>query len=261
MRAPLSTLLLRDGNGSHIQSWSICVLTLHSRGSGTVYFGAILVIQIFAIVSSAVCTFIAVMLFLLIASSCEGRLVLHSLRRLGLFCPSVRTLWKAPTPHQDHSLTCILHSFNVIFLCRFMLNLRGIYLVENAEEESVYPAVSEVHFATVVGNLGAPLDTSIFDTRPLTIDTDGDTAESSSIELSSNPMLVGLRSRPPALDQDHIEMQDADGKFVRHQFFAALADKLISVPPAYKQITSDQNGDGEGGASSHAVDSPHQQRS
>lgn len=102
MRAPLSTLLLRDGNDSHIESWSIGVLTLSSRGSGTVYFGAILVIQIFAIVSSAVCIIIAVMLFLLTASSCEGRLVLHSLRRLGLFCPSVRASSKALFPCQDH---------------------------------------------------------------------------------------------------------------------------------------------------------------
>ncbi|KAI8974845.1 hypothetical protein BD414DRAFT_423925, partial [Trametes punicea] len=65
-------------------------------------------------------------------------------------------------------LTNIRHRFTVIFSCRFMLNLRGIHLAdsvsspESAVEFGMDPSMREVsglHFASIVGNLGAPLET------------------------------------------------------------------------------------------------------
>ncbi|TCD61745.1 hypothetical protein EIP91_007994 [Steccherinum ochraceum] len=146
MHAPLSTLLLRDG---------------------TIYFAAILFIQVFAIVSSEVgSTFI-------------------------LF-----DVW-----------VYFAQVFNVIFLCRFMLNLRGIYLAEAPDEpdgSTSYPW-SDVHFATAIGNLGAPLDTYAFIPAPRDENTKNDSEDSeSSMEVSSNPLMAGLSPRIP----DQIEMQN-----------------------------------------------------
>jgi len=129
---------------------------------GTMYFATILFIQVFAIISSQV----------------GSSFILFD-------------VW-----------TYFAQVFNVIFLCRFMLNLRGIYLAEAPEDtdsSSVYP-MSDVHFATFVGNLGAPLDTPAF------ISNQNTSEGSESVEVSSNPLLVGLSPRIP----DQIEMRNTD---------------------------------------------------
>ncbi|KAK7685564.1 hypothetical protein QCA50_011431 [Cerrena zonata] len=97
---PLVSLLLRDG---------------------TLYFGAILIVQILAIVSSQV--------------------------------GSNFILWDV--------WIYFSHVITIIFLSRFMLNLRGVYLKTEPGDTSQSYILSDPRFAeNLVGNLGAPLYTS-----------------------------------------------------------------------------------------------------
>ncbi|KAH8082846.1 hypothetical protein BXZ70DRAFT_1012254 [Cristinia sonorae] len=144
LRAPLSMLLLRDG---------------------TVYFAAILFMQIFAIVSSEV----------------GSSFVLFD-------------VW-----------TYFVQVFNVIFLCRFMLNLRGIYLSDTEDTEITTRPMSDVNFAaTIVGNMGAPLEPLTFISHARTT-TQDESEDSDLVEVSRNPIMVGLSPN----EADQIEMQDA----------------------------------------------------
>ncbi|THH26320.1 hypothetical protein EUX98_g7864 [Antrodiella citrinella] len=93
--------------------------------------------------------------------------------------------------------------FNVIFLTRFMLNLRGIYVAQSPDDDiNTAPSfISDIHFATIIGNLGAPLDTPAFISNQDTNSDDSDT-----VEISSNPLIIGLSPKPP----DHIELRNTD---------------------------------------------------
>ncbi|KAI0363673.1 hypothetical protein BV20DRAFT_975403 [Pilatotrama ljubarskyi] len=94
--------------------------------------------------------------------------------------------------------------FTVIFCCRFMLNLRGVYLDDHTTDTSnIDPSVSTMHFASlrftptsVVGNMGAPLDTFRIGTKELgtygsSEDYSDDTA-AESFEVSNDPLFAGL---------------------------------------------------------------------
>ncbi|OJT13703.1 hypothetical protein TRAPUB_9739 [Trametes pubescens] len=111
-----------------------------------------------------------------------------------------------------------LHSFTVIFSCRFMLDLRGVYLADalhshpdsDGGDDTLAPGhaeLSRLRFSTsVVGNMGAPLDTfgvgSKSHARSFsgsswggrsgwsreTDETEADTLE----ETSEDPLFVGL---------------------------------------------------------------------
>ncbi|KAI0331754.1 hypothetical protein GY45DRAFT_1248260 [Cubamyces sp. BRFM 1775] len=103
--------------------------------------------------------------------------------------------------------------FTVIFSCRFMLNLRGVYLssttTSSAEGDTTYHfgtnstarALSTLHFtSSVVGNMGAPVHTfgsaSSSGSRSATVgDGGGDIVgveEVEKPEMSSDPLFVGL---------------------------------------------------------------------
>ncbi|KAJ8463740.1 hypothetical protein ONZ51_g10056 [Trametes cubensis] len=143
---------------------------------GTMYFLVILFIQVFSIVSSVV--------------------------------GSDFVLWDV-WPYFDQV-------FTVIFSCRFMLNLRGVYLSSSisgeSEDTTTYHfgtgsaarGISTLHFtSSIVGNLGAPIQTfgSSAGTRSTAVD-DGDAAEDmegEKLEVSSDPLFVGLR-RPECME-------------------------------------------------------------
>lgn len=84
-----------------------------------------------------------------------------------------------------------------------MLNLRGIYLPDDQDdtEASSTLMISDVHFATIVGNLGAPLNThgldSIFQATFTSIGGDFDADDLERVEVSSNPLRVGLTPQSP----------------------------------------------------------------
>ncbi|KAI0667272.1 hypothetical protein C8Q78DRAFT_1082392 [Trametes maxima] len=156
---------------SHRLGLETPLVTLLLR-DGTIYFAIILFVQVFSIVSeSAGSDFI---------------------------------LWDV-WPYFDQVLT-------VIFSCRFMLNLRGIYLADSADEttftsgDTHFPRsgnLSMLHFSSVVGNMGAPLETS--SPRHTTfVSSIGSTvtAEDDTLETSSDPLFAGLR-RP-----NHVELQE-----------------------------------------------------
>lgn len=137
IHTPVAALILRDG---------------------TIYFGAILVVQILAIVSSQ-----------------QG---------------SGFILWDV--------WVYFAQIVTVIFLSRFMLNLRGVYLKSSGGELTSIFAVSDVQFATnIVGNLGAPLDVGNTATSTTVSGEDGwtnnyDSDAEEKPELSSNPLAVGV---------------------------------------------------------------------
>ena len=119
-----------------------------------------------------------------------------------------------------------------------MLNLRGIYLVDPAEdpgETSTYPGVSDVHFASVVGNLGAPLDINAFVSQPSTQDSE-DSEDSALVQVSSNPLLVGLTPKAP----DQIEMRSTEvGGFLAVVSYAL--HKLIHTLVLLHPVSSDRD--------------------
>ncbi|KAH9888046.1 hypothetical protein C8Q73DRAFT_748392 [Cubamyces lactineus] len=95
--------------------------------------------------------------------------------------------------------------FTVIFSCRFMLNLRGVYLSDatGLSEDTTYHlgtdsserAVSTLHFtSSIVGNLGAPVHTfgSSSGSRSTAVDDVMVDAEDEKPEVSSDPLFVGL---------------------------------------------------------------------
>ncbi|KAL4246677.1 hypothetical protein ABKN59_008872 [Abortiporus biennis] len=149
-KTPLATLLLRDG---------------------TVYFVIILVIQIFAIISSQV--------------------------------GSGFILWDV--------WTYFAQILIVIFLCRFMLNLRGVNLGSTIQDESqlatsqnnTLTRLSDLHFATnMVGNLAAPLasvgtfrtgtSSGSSDRNGYDEVDDGLEDESIEMEFTKDPFIAGL---------------------------------------------------------------------
>ncbi len=110
-----------------------------------------------------------------------------------------------------------LESFTVIFLCRFMLNLRGVYISDPGYSQAVSlgpgsTQISNLHFASnVVGNLGAPLDTITTSTATRTTtmtETDASTEyysredDDETVDVSSDPLGIGLVDRLP----DMVEM-------------------------------------------------------
>jgi len=79
-----------------------------------------------------------------------------------------------------------------ILISRFMLNLRGVYTTSDSDlTSSFHPSkFSDIRFVnTVVGNLGAPLNTSapVDDAEAVE-----DESRSSKIHFSSNPLMAGL---------------------------------------------------------------------
>ncbi|KAL1948799.1 hypothetical protein VTO73DRAFT_10605 [Trametes versicolor] len=118
--------------------------------------------------------------------------------------------------------------FTVIFTCRFMLSLRGVYLsdrstdTEPAGTSDAYassPYFSTMRFSSsIVGNMGAPLDTFGTDAKHHSWVTssegegegDSDELESGAPEMSRDPLLAGLHH--PA----GIELPEAQGHTIDH---------------------------------------------
>lgn len=92
----------------------------------------------------------------------------------------------------------------IIFLSRFMLNLRGVYFTTESGEDSQYRSLSDPHFASnLVGNLGAPLDIELTPSAILTrgtsdYDADVDYMDDSpevGLEMSADPLSAGIGER------------------------------------------------------------------
>ncbi|KAH9923022.1 hypothetical protein B0H21DRAFT_701311 [Amylocystis lapponica] len=123
----------------------------------------------------------------------------------------------APAPAPPHTPTLTLaRSFVVIFLSRFMLDLRGVYLADEDDTPSTAlqtsTSRSELHFAsTILGNIGAPLASAEWG-RGRSADTyrsvyteeeDDDDNDDDAIELSKDPLMVDFE-RPA----DEIELEE-----------------------------------------------------
>ncbi|CDO71086.1 hypothetical protein BN946_scf184844.g90 [Trametes cinnabarina] len=99
--------------------------------------------------------------------------------------------------------------FTVIFLCRFMLNLRGVYLADstrnpaNTDEFGINTPTNDggtIHFASIVGNLGAPVNTFGVATDSYPVSNNNmstDDMEDDSVEMSANPLSYGLYHKQP----------------------------------------------------------------
>ncbi|KAI0641341.1 hypothetical protein C8Q79DRAFT_1014296 [Trametes meyenii] len=139
---------------------------------GTIYFVIILFVQVFSIVSDS-------------AGSASDYI-----------------LWDV-WPYFDQV-------FTVIFSCRFMLNLRGIYLTNHATETTFTNGddhfartgdMSTLHFSSVVGNMGAPLET--FSPRDTSFaGSRGCTTDDGTLEMSSDPLFAGLQH------SNHVELEE-----------------------------------------------------
>ncbi|KAI9062118.1 hypothetical protein FKP32DRAFT_1759258 [Trametes sanguinea] len=94
--------------------------------------------------------------------------------------------------------------FTVIFSCRFMLNLRGVYLADptrnpdHADEFGVATSTrdgSSIGFASIVGNFGAPVNTFGVSTDSYSGSTTSgmtDETEDETVDTSTNPLSYGL---------------------------------------------------------------------
>ncbi|RDX51742.1 hypothetical protein OH76DRAFT_1346339 [Lentinus brumalis] len=114
--------------------------------------------------------------------------------------------------------------FTVIFLTRFMLNLRGVYLVDSDDDRRTDAADSAATItmrfsSSIVGNMGAPLNSSLFSYGSSTLraqdsdhsDAEGDAGvdwslEDETLEASGDPLLAGLGRE----DGEDVEMLPLD---------------------------------------------------
>lgn len=111
----------------------------------------------------------------------------------------------------------------MIFLTRFMLNLRGVYLINRDNNvHGVAPTnlhdptatISGMRFSSsIVGNMGAPLSSSLFSYGSPTLSAHesdrsrsvGWSVEDEDLETSGNPLFAGLGR----VDEETVEMLEA----------------------------------------------------
>ena len=99
----------------------------------------------------------------------------------------------------------VFSSLTIIFLSRFMLNLRGVYLKTEPGEITEGYMMSEPRFAeNLVGNLGAPLQTGYIPSSLFSADSSeskpgfdyvDDGASDDVTEVSADPLSVGIGVR------------------------------------------------------------------
>lgn len=84
-----------------------------------------------------------------------------------------------------------------------MLNLRGMHFTHSLDDtDTSSRPISDIRFATIVGDLATPLNTTGFMSQSHHDDADN----SEPVEISSNRPLAGLSPETP----DQIEIQNSD---------------------------------------------------
>ena len=162
------------------------------------------------------------MIFFVFSSSMNPLLTgLHPLWCLAILWTSVS--YPASSTRLLTYYNLCIPSFTTIFLSRFMLNLRGVYLPDSTDMNpgsSSRQCPSEIRFASsIVGNLGAPLETRMeevsIESATEIRDTDdegitmADEADSDKIEISDDPMMVGLCRNQAGVEMREIEVSDS----------------------------------------------------